>query len=263
MGEEFKDIVMGHIKKDIFINSLKKGQRFDGRAFDEFRAIQIQKEVIASAEGSALAEIGLTKVLVGIKFDVVNPFPDRPQEGVFMTNAELLPLASSTFEAGPPDENSIELARVVDRGIRSSETIDINSFFIEDGKVLALYLDIYVLDHSGNLIDAAGLAAAAALTATKMPKIENNKVVRGEYTGPLKLKSIPVTTTFAKVADYWIVDTTRDEEVAIDTRLTIATTKDHVCAIQKGDGSLKKDELMERVDMAFKKGNELRKLLGH
>lgn len=261
MAEEFKNIVMGHIKRDLLINSLKKERRFDGRPFDEFRPIEIQKDVIKTAEGSALVKLGMTSVLVGIKFDVVAPFSDRPDEGILMTNAELLPIASPTFEGGPPDERSIELARTVDRGIRSSEAIDLTSFFIEEGKVLGLFVDIYVLDYAGNLTDAAALAATAALTTTKVPKVEDGKIIRGEYSGTLKLKSLPVATTFVKVGEYMLLDPTRDEELAADCRLTIATINDYVCAMQKGKGSLTREELLKNIEIAFKKGDELRNML--
>jgi exosome complex component RRP42 len=261
MAEDFKDIIMAHIKRDILINSLKKGERFDERAWDEFRPIEIQKDVIKTAEGSALAKIGETQVLAGVKFEIETPFPDRPNEGILSVNADLLPLASSTFEIGPPDENAIELARVVDRTIRSSEAIDLKSLFIEEGKVLALYIDIYVLDHSGNFIDASTLAATAALTATKIPKVEDGNIIRTEYREMLKLRCIPVTTTFVKVGDYVLLDPTKDEEMAIDSRITIGTTKDHICAIQKSKGALTKKELADLLDVAFKKGDELRNIL--
>lgn len=263
MGDEFKEIVMSHIKKDIMLNSLNKGERFDGRKFDEYRPIEVHKNVIKTAEGSALVRIGESQVLAGVKFDAVTPFSDRPTQGTFVVSAELLPLASPSFEGGPPDENAIELARVVDRGIRSSEAVDLNSLFITEGKVLGIYIDLYVLDHSGNLIDTAALAAMAALTATKFPKVENAKIVRGEYTGPLTLNSACVATTFGKIGNHWIVDANRDEEMAFDTRISIATTKTHVCAMQKAKGSLTKTELLDLVDKAFKKGDELRSIIGY
>jgi exosome complex component RRP42 len=221
----------------------------------------VQKNAIATAEGSALAKIGKTQVLVATKFDVVTPFPDRLKEGALITNSELLPMASPNFESGPPDENSIEMARTVDRAVRSSEAVDLNSFFIEDGKVLGLFLDIYVINHAGNFTDTAMLAAAGALTCTKMPKVENGKIIRGEYTGLLPLRAIPVATTFAKIGKHWIIDPVIDEERVIDTRITIATTEKHVCAMQKGKGLLSKDELFANIDTAFKKGSDLRKVL--
>jgi exosome complex component RRP42 len=80
--------------------------------------VKITKGIIPNAEGSAMAELGDTKVLCGVKIDVMKPYADRPTEGVFTVQAEFLPLAHPEFESGPPKEGSIELSRVVDRGIR-------------------------------------------------------------------------------------------------------------------------------------------------
>ncbi len=261
MGEEVKDIIMSHIRRDIMGNTLGKGVRFDGRKFDEFRPISVQRTVIKTAEGSAIAKIGDTQVLVATKFDIVKPFADRPTEGVLVTNSELLPLASPSFEPGPPNENSIEVARVVDRAVRSAECVDLNSFFVEDEKVLGLYLDIYVLDHAGNYTDAATIAATAALLDTKMPKVEGGKIIRGEYTGMLNPSKLPVTTTMIKVGEHWLTDPSRDEERVLETVLTIGTTEEHVCAMQKGRGSLTRDELVSAMEIAFKRGDDIRKIL--
>jgi len=262
MGQEFKDIVMSRIKREVMLTTLAKGTRYDERAFDQFRKINIQKNVLKSADGSALASIGGTKVLASVKFDVATPFSDRPKEGVLITNAELLPTASPSFETGPPDENSVEFARIVDRAVRSAECVDLGSFFIEDGKVISLFLDLYVLDHAGNFIDAGTLAATAALTCAKFPKVENAKIIRGEYTGPLAPRALPISTTMCKVGNHWLVDPSRDEELVQDCRITIATTDKHVCTIQKGKGMLSKAELLDNIDIAFKRGNEIRSMLG-
>ncbi len=256
-----KDTIMSHIRRDVMNETLEKGIRFDGRKFDEFRPIEIQKGVIKTAEGSAIAKVGNTMVLAAVKFDVVTPFADRPTEGVMMMNAELLPTASPSFETGPPDENSIELARVVDRGIRSAEIVDVNEFFIAEGKVLGLFQDLYVLNHSGNLTDAATIAASAALVNTRIPKIEDGKLIRGEYAKDLNPKDIPVGTTFEKINGNWLLDPSRDEERVTETSITITTTEKHVCAMQKRVGSLSKDELLSNIDIAFKTGNDIRKLI--
>ena len=258
MSEEVRDIIMSHIRRDVMKKTLEKGTRFDGRALDEYRPIEIQTGVITTAEGSALARIGETKVLVAVKFDIVKPFADRPEEGVLTTNAELLPAASPTFEPGPPNEYSIELARVVDRAIRSAECIDVKSFFIEPEKALGLYVDIYVINHDGNFTDAATLAATAALMDTKVPKVENKKIVRGQYERPLNPTRLPISTTLIKIGDQWIVDPSRDEEKVLETTITIATTEDKVCAIQKGKGALTKEEFLNAIDIAFKTGKHIR-----
>ncbi|MCX8174963.1 MAG: exosome complex protein Rrp42 [Candidatus Micrarchaeota archaeon] len=253
---------INEIKRDILSSLLSQGKRADGRGMFDYRQIAVHSAPLQNAEGSALATIGKTQVMAGIKFDVAAPFPDRPTEGVLSTSADLLPLASHLFETGPPGDDSIELARVVDRGIRSANVVDLNSFFIEDEKVLALYLDIYVLDHDGNLIDASTLAAMAALLSARMPKIEEGKIVRGEFTGKLPVKDKVVSCTFGKLGSRLFLDPSLDEEKGMDCRLTLSTTDSHLCAGQKGGwGAISERDLMEMVDISLQKGKELRRLL--
>ena len=253
---------INEIKRDTLSALLSSGKRGDSRGMYEYRAINVQPGILQNAEGPAMASIGKSQVMVGVKFDVAKPFPDRPTEGVLSTGADLLPLASHLFETGPPNDESIELARVVDRGIRSSNTLDLHSFFIEEDKVLALYLDIYVLDHDGNLIDCSALAAMAALLSSRMPKLEGGKIIRGEYTGKLPLKEKVVTSTFGKLGERTFLDPCLDEEKGMDCRLTLATTPSHLCAAQKGGwGTISEKDLMGLFDIAIEKGRDLRALL--
>jgi len=254
--------ILDEVKKDFVNDLISKGKRPDERAFDQYRNITVEKGAVPSAEGSARVHLGQTQVLVGVKIGLGTPFPDRPDEGVLSTNAELLPLASPTFEPGPPSPESIELARVVDRGIRSSNAIDLKSLFIEEDKVRTIFVDIYVLDHDGNMFDAASLASMAAIENCRIPKVEDGKIVFGEYSGKLKVSNRCVTTTFAKIGNVLLVDPSLDEEKTMDSRMTIATTPEYVCAVQKGGpGGFTKDELLGLIDMSFTKGNELRALI--
>ncbi len=258
--ESTKDIIMHDIKREVMLEVLKTGERMDGRKFDEYRKVKVQRNIISSAEGSALAQIGTTQVLCGMKVDVLTPFPDRPEEGVLITNAEFPPLASPTFESGPPDEHCIELARVVDRGIRSAECIDLESLYLEEGKVLGIFLDIYVLDHGGNMIDAAALAALASLIDAKIPKYEDGALIRDEVERTISLTSYPIATTFAQIDEFVIADPTFEENQACDSKITITTREDEkVCAVQKSRGKFSIEKMDELVDLAFKKGNELRR----
>lgn len=157
------DILM-EVRKDYVLSKLREGERIDGRSFDEMRSIEIKTGIIGKAEGSAYVKLGNTQVVVGVKMQIGEPFPDTPDQGIIITNAELVPLASPTFEPGPPDENAIELARVVDRGIRHSEAVDLKRLCVEEGeKVWMVFIDIWALDDDGNLMDASALAAIAAL----------------------------------------------------------------------------------------------------
>ena len=254
-------LIIDEVRKDTVKTLLKEGKRMDGRALDEYRPITVEKGIISSAEGSARVKIGDSQVLVGVKVALSMPFRDKPDEGTLTTGADLLPLASPTFETGPPRVAAIELARIVDRGIRSAEAIDLKALYINEEKVWGVYIDIYTLDHDGNLIDAAGLAAMAALTQLKLPKYEDEKVLREpeDYT-PLPLKEIPMYCTYCKIGDKILSDPTYLEELASDAKLTVASNDSQVFAFQKnGSGSFSRAEVMEMVDKSFAKWEELKK----
>lgn len=251
--------VVSRIKKDYIVGLLQQGKRVDGRAFDQFRSVSVERGIIQTANGSALVKIGATQVLVGVKIEKGEPFPDRPEEGILVVNAELLPLASPTFEPGPPDEDAIELARVVDRGIRESKCLELEKMAIVPGEeVWTVFVDIYVLDHDGNLIDASALAAIAALADTKPPVDEAWKI------DGFPLRKYPVAVTFAKIGDKLLLDPSLEEEQVTDARLTMTFTEDGaLCAMQKGgNGCFTREEVEKAFQLAKQKSAELRRLLG-
>ena len=253
-------------KNESYVRKLiEEGTRIDGRSLEDFREISVKTGVIETAEGSAEVNIGNTKVLVGVKMEVKEPYPDSPNEGGFIVDAEFVPLASPDFENGPPDEEAVELARVVDRGIRESHAVDMEKLCIKEKEsAWTVHIDIHVLDHDGNLIDAASLGALAAILDTKMPKwdAENKKIIR-EFKGKLPVSEKPVEITVVKIGNKLLVDPTAEEEFALDARLTVATLENgELCAMQKGgDGYFTVTEIQQAVELAIDKGKELRKLL--
>jgi exosome complex component RRP42 len=247
--------------------AIEAGKRLDGRNLSDYREIKIEEGLIERAEGSARIRLGKTEVLVGVKIETGEPFPDTPNEGVLTVNAELVPLASAAFEPGPPDENSIELARIVDRGIRESKTIDNTKLVIEPGKkVFVVFVDVYVLNHDGNLIDASALAAVSALVNTKMPnyEIKDGEVKTKPGYSPLPLKSHPITITIAQINGKLVVDPWIEEEQVMDARISMAINDEgNICAIQKGgSGFFTPQQIVEASKLAQEKAAELRKKLG-
>jgi len=243
---------------------MQKGKRIDERKFDEFRKIEIKKNIIEKAEGSASVKIGETHVIAGVKLNIGTPFADRPEEGVLIVNAEFTPLASPDFESGPPSEDAVELARVVDRGIRESKCIKMEDLVIEPKeKVWSVFVDIHIINHDGNLMNAAGLAAIVALLNTKIPKLEDEKIVRGDYLKDLPVVHYPINITICKVGKKYLIDPILEEENAINSKLTIAVMEDDsICAMQKqGSEGIVFEELEDMIDLAIKKTKELRKLI--
>ncbi|UCF07395.1 MAG: exosome complex protein Rrp42, partial [Thermoplasmata archaeon] len=204
----------------------------DNRDPNQYRPIKVTRGTIDTSEGSARVQIGDTDVLVGIKIGLGEPFPDTPNKGVLTTNAELIPLASPTFESGPPREGSIELARVVDRGIRESGTIDLEKLCLVEGeKVWVVFIDIHVLDYDGNLFDASALGALAALTETTIPA---SRFEEGEDF-KLPVQHYPVAVTTVKIENTLLVDPGLEEEKVANARLTVTTDENgDIRAMQKG-----------------------------
>jgi exosome complex component RRP42 len=244
---------------------IEKGKRIDERKFNEFREIEINKGVIKTAEGSAWVKFGETQVIAGVKLNLGEPFPDTPEEGVLIVNAEFTPLASPDFEYGPPGEDAIELARIVDRGIRESKCIDMNKLVITPGeKVWCVFVDIHMINNKGNLLDASFLASMAALLNAKIPKIKDEKIVRGEYERDLPVVHKPINISVCKIGSNFILDPLLQEENILDSRLSLALKEDDkICAIQKqGNHGIKFEDIQTMVDMAIKKSKEIRELIG-
>ncbi|HDD72482.1 MAG TPA: exosome complex protein Rrp42 [Candidatus Aenigmarchaeota archaeon] len=253
------------IQKQYIVNLASKGERIDGRGSNDYRKIVIEKNPIRKAEGSARVKIGDTEVIAGVKMSVGQPFPDKPDEGVLIVGAEFSPLASPDFETGPPGEDAIELARVVDRGIRESEAIDMKKLCIEEGeKVWIINVDIQILNHAGNLIDASALAAIQALLCTKIPEYDGERVnYEKKGTQKLPINFRPVAVTITKIGENFFIDPSLEEEEVMGTKFVITSRDDgNICALQKsGSEALSVEEIEKALDIAIKKGNDLRGLL--
>ena len=247
------------------IQKLRDGKRADGRGLLDFRKIEIKTDVINKAEGSAHVRIGDTQVIAGVKMGIGTPYADSLGEGTLMCGAEFTPLASPKFESGPPSPDAVELARVVDRGIRESHTVELDKLSIDDEHVWTVFVDIHIISHDGNLMDAAALATISALRDAKIPKLDTEKmqIVQGEHEGKLPVAHAPVNVSVCKVEDETILDPTSTEEDAITAKLSISVREDDkVCALQKqGKEGIKMEEIESMIDLAIEKSKEIRKLV--
>ena len=251
-------MITTNITKKRIEKYLSEAKRFDGRKPWEFREIIIETGVSKKAEGSARVKIGQTEVIVGIKLDVSAPYPDSPDKGNLMVTAELTPLSSERIQLGRPGIDSVELGRVIDRGVRESKFIELEKLCIKEGeKVWNVFIDIYSINDDGNLLDAAGIATVVALKEAYLPKYDEKeeKVVYGELTKnklPLS-KNITFPVTVHKVGDDFLVDPVREEEDIVKSRVTVGLNKESIASMQKGkEGSLSLEEFDKVLDMAEK-----------
>ena len=241
------------------------GKRLDTRGLLEYRTpLVIKTNISWTAEGSAWVQIGETVVLAGVKLAVEKPYNDTPDQGGIMVNAELLPLSSPKYESGPPGIEAIELARVIDRGIRESKALDLKKLCLVPGeKAWFVTIDIITVNDAGNLFDVAGLAALIALKTARFPvRDEANGVIdyKKKTSQPLPLVKEPLPVTVYKVNGQLLVDLTTDEESAYDARLTVASdAQGMLSAMQKGGpGPLTSEEISAMIDVAREKAAFLR-----
>ena len=265
---ELKVKTMNDSIRNHLISGFDTEIRNDGRKLMEYRQITIEYGVSKTAEGSAKVKIGDTEVIAGVKLSVEAPYPDTPDVGSLMIGVELLPISNENYEPGPPSIDSIELARVTDRGIRESGAIDVKKLCIKEGeKVWVVSVDICTINDDGNLFDAVSLAAIAALKDAKFPKYDEEKEMV-DYTEKtdesVPLTNIPIGVTVIKIGEHFIVDPNKEEESLIDARLTVTMDENNVIsAMQKGGESpISEEDVSKMIDIAMEKSKELRKYLG-
>ncbi|KAF4316456.1 hypothetical protein BBO99_00008681 [Phytophthora kernoviae] len=188
--------------------------RADGRELLQQRKIRVQFRR-SDSESQAEVQLGRTRVIGNVHGEIVPPFPDRPTEGFLHFAVELSPMASPSFEAsasaGRGAASSVaaaELARLVERGVRESRALDTEALAVVAGeKVWAITCHVHVVDHGGNLVDAASLAAIAALMHYRRPEVAVKEGTTGnggvtvysvdEHAAvPLSLHHIPISISF-------------------------------------------------------------------
>lgn len=165
--------------------------RLDGRDLNEFRPIKIN---FGSDWGSVHVSLGETRVLAQVTCEVAQPKSTRPNEGLLFIKVELGPMAAQHFEANRSSDLSVQVNRILERALKDSRCIDLESLcIIAEEKVWNLRVDLNVLNHEGNIIgrcrncvwsvqwlmsecfisilDCASIAALTALAHFKRPDV--------------------------------------------------------------------------------------------
>lgn len=261
-------MIVPNLQKERINEYMKEGKRFDGRKPEDYRDLNVEMNLSKNAESSCSVKLGETEVFVGVKLGLTEPYPDSPDEGGFMTSAELSPLASEEFELGPPRINAIELGRVIDRGIRESGLLDMKKLCIKEGeKAWQVFVDIVAINDDGNLLDAAALGAIIALGNARLPVYnEEEGTIEHELSEeklPLNYDALAFNMTFHKIGDKIVCDVTREEEETSDFRISIAVADDgngeaRITAMQKGKEGVINDEDMDKIlELAESKFKEM------
>ncbi|EPQ05819.1 Exosome complex component RRP45 [Myotis brandtii] len=228
-------------------------QRLDGRQTYDYRSIRIS---FGTDYGCCVVELGKTRVLGQVSCELVSPKLNRATEGILFFNLELSQMAAPAFEPGRQSDLLVKLNRLLERCLRNSKCIDTESLCVVAGeKVWQIRVDLHLLNHDGNIIDAASIAAIVALCHFRRPDVS----VQGDevtlYTPeerdpvPLSIHHMPICVSFAffQQGTFLLVDPSEREERVMDGLLVIAVNKHReICTIQSSGGIMLLNEQVLR-----------------
>ena len=135
-------------------------KRSDGRQPDQLRSVQISPRYLKTAAGSALIEMGDTKVLCTVSsVDGVPPFLVGTGKGWLTAEYSMLPGSSTRRVTREPNSRAREIQRLIGRSLRA--VVD-----LEQIGERTLYVDCDVIQADGGTRTASITGAYVALVET-------------------------------------------------------------------------------------------------
>ncbi|XP_028658010.1 exosome complex component RRP45 isoform X1 [Erpetoichthys calabaricus] len=264
-----KETPLSNCERLFLLQAIAEKKRVDGRQTFDYRNIKI---TFGTDYGCCIVELGKTKVLAQVSCELVAPKSNRPTEGVLFFNLELSPMASPSFEPGRHSELLVKLNRLLERCFRNSKCIDTESLCVVSGeKVWQIRVDLHLLNHDGNIMDAASIAAITALCHFRRPDVS---VIGEEVTVysvderdpvPLCIHHMPICVSFSffQQGTFLLVDPNEREEKVMDGLLVIAMNKHReICTIQSSGGiMLLKEQVLRCSQIAGVKVTEITELI--
>ena len=247
---------IGDFKLQIDPALLKKregGMRSDGRAADQIRKLTITRGYTMHAEGSALIEVGDTKVICTVSVeDRVPPFLKGQGEGWITAEYGMLPRSTSTrsqreVTKGRPSGRTHEIQRLIGRSLRA----------VVDMRALGertLWVDC-------DVIQADGGTRTASITGAFVAMVDALRHMRkqGNF-AELPLLDFVAATSVGKLGSEIVLDLNYEEDSKADVDMNIVKTGAGRFVEIQGtaeDGSFSEDEMKALMAAAHKGTQEL------
>ncbi|XP_005386841.1 PREDICTED: exosome complex component RRP45 [Chinchilla lanigera] len=264
-----KETPLSNCERRFLLRAIEEKKRLDGRQTYDYRNIKIS---FGTDYGCCIVELGKTRVLGQVSCELVAPKLNRATEGILFFNLELSQMAAPAFEPGRQSDLLVKLNRLLERCLRNSKCIDTESLCVVAGeKVWQIRVDLHLLNHDGNIIDAASIAAIVALCHFRRPDVsvqgEEVTLYTPEERDPvaLSIHHMPICVSFAffQQGTYLLVDPNEREERVMDGLLVIAMNKHReICTIQSSGGiMLLKDQVLRCSKIAGVKVAEITELI--
>lgn len=163
--------------------------RTDNRAADELRAVRITPDYLPHAEGSALIEMGQTRVICAASVeDRVPPFLRGRGQGWVTAEYAMLPRATQQRTAretgrGGPSGRTHEIQRLIGRSLRAI----VNTAHLGE-RTVTLDCDVLQADGGTRTASITGAYVAFALAARRL--LRSGKIARNPVTGEVAAVSV-------------------------------------------------------------------------
>ncbi|CAI5731935.1 unnamed protein product [Peronospora destructor] len=257
----FKALFPAEYTRKCLVNKV----RTDARTIEALRTVQLQTNVIQTAASSSLVKLGKTSVLTAIKLAVGTPAVPTPDQGEIAIQVHLSPLCSNRFTVGRLSEEAQSIGSQLTRIVIGSRVVEMEKLSIVTGQsAWKLMVDVYCVDHDGNVLDAALTSIMAALKTLKLPATSVNEadnvvsIVPNEDATPLRMEHCAYATSFAVVDDTVLIDPTSDEEDLASAVFSFSySTEGQLCGVYKSGGSIVAPSVMHQCMQTAKRNSEL------
>jgi exosome complex component RRP45 len=158
---------MATINETAFVKrSLEQKIRVDSRDLNDFRSLKI-----SCLGAGCTVLLGKTRVLAHVSADIVRPLAANPTEGILIFNTQFSSMSSPAIQSSASEEET-RVSRLLEKAFRRSRALDTEGLcIVASEKVWQIRIDIRILDHEGNVVDCACIAAITALLNFKRPEV--------------------------------------------------------------------------------------------
>ncbi|KAH6575020.1 hypothetical protein BASA50_009645 [Batrachochytrium salamandrivorans] len=256
-------------EREFVIKAIQAGIRTDGRTLNTVRNIKIS---LGPQLGFVQVQLGKTRIMSTVSCEIVRPLAGSPSDGVINFNTEFSPMASPAFGTDRISEDEVLISRMLEKALRRARAVDTEGLCIVAGeKVWAIRVDIRVLDHEGNILDCACIAAMCSLLHFKRPDVtvigEDVTIHTLEEKNPigLNIHHIPICVTFAffNQGECQVIDPSLLEEQVQDGEMTIVINiHREICTLSKAGGTpISPDQVIHCANIAAIKSTEITELI--
>jgi len=264
---------LSEAEKTFILHGVQDDLRNDGRSRRDFRPIELESNVIASASGSARFCLASSDIIVGIKPEIDVPAPNTPNEGKIEFFVDCSANSLLDFEGRGGEELALEISNCLRITYSSPHAFDLKSLCIlPKHQCWKLYVDILILQCAGNLYDAISMAVKSALFNTRIPRVSSALLDGGNVDvvlsddphdcDRLNVKSSPLLITVCKIGDHCVVDPSIEEEICSTASVVIGVSGDKVTSMKTvSGGSLHPDTITTCIDLALNTSRSLNEKL--